>query len=290
MAGSDDWELDRLRSLDPALRDAPPAPGSVRYDAILERAMSQQTIEKVQQRTQIRPAVRRRRRWLGWGAVTGVAAAAAAVAVTVAVVGGPAESASAAVLQAADRTGTVTSLRYEMWIDSPAGFATTGEAAGDRVREVRRGEGVTSTVTVIGDQVYTTRDGKTTREPVADGYRRAPFGPTAGKVVRAVASDADVEKIGTDEVRGVEATHYRLTLPERTSAAQPAPKLAELAPEELEWFELGHVADAGTLTLDLWVADDLVRRLTTQVTGQSLNSYEFYDFNAPITIEPPAGS
>jgi hypothetical protein len=288
MTGSEDWELDQLRSLDPALRDAPPAPGSVRYDAILERAMSLQTTNtsmNTNQPARVQPVQRRSRRWIGWSAVTGVAAA--AVAVVVAVVGTPAPSASAAVLGAADKTAAATSLRYE----TTAGvFTTKGEAVGDRIREVHSGDGGGFTVVVVGDQAFTTRDGKTTRSTVPDEERRAPFGQAAGKFVRAVASDGDVVEVGSDQVRGVDATHYRLTLPERTSAAQASPKLAELGPEVLNWFDLAGVESYGELTLDVWVADGLVQRLTTLVTGQSATTFEFYDFNAPIKIEPPAGS
>ncbi|MDP9820054.1 hypothetical protein [Spirilliplanes yamanashiensis] len=285
----DDRELDLLRGLDPALRDAPPAPGSARYDAVLERAMTQQTISPAP--APGRTARTPKRRWRGWAAATGVAAAVVAGAVAVAVLGGPAPSASAAVLQAADRTGAVTSLRFASRIvDSPAGFAATGEVAGADYRIVRTGEGVTSTTTVVGDDVWETGpDGAVTRGKVEEGDRLAPFGRSAANLVRAVAGDGDVTEVGTERLRGVETTHYRLTVPERTSAAQEAHPLSALPAAELMWFDLEGVDSFGTLTLDVWVAGDLIHQLSAGVAGQSTHVVEFHDFGAAITVTPPAG-
>ncbi|GAA3394117.1 hypothetical protein [Cryptosporangium minutisporangium] len=40
--------------------------------------------------------------------------------------------------------------------------------------------------------------------------------------------------------------------------------------------------------IEVWVADDVIRRIT--VTGRDgTSTTEFYDFDAPINIRPPSG-
>jgi hypothetical protein len=291
MTPSEKNDLERLGQLDPARHDAPPAPGSARYNTILEKAMSQTITQTPVE--QHRPNPRSRRRWIGWTALTtGVAATAVAVAVSV---GGPSvspASAAASLKAAADQTGKVTSLRFASG-EPDSEFSAAGEVNGSDYRTVSKGEGTSSTITVVGRVEYATAaDGKTTRRKLSADERPAPFTQAAADVVRAVAADANVEQVGSDSVRGVESKHYRVTLKERTSDADPANPLAELPAAELAWFDLDNVDSySADVTVDVWVADNLIRRIGASVEGQdSISSNEFYDFNTPITIKAPTAS
>jgi hypothetical protein len=58
-----------------------------------------------------------------------------------------------------------------------------------------------------------------------------------------------------------------------------------------EWFGL-IIGDGGLgrdVTVDIWVADGLVRRFDISSPDYGTQSVEFYDFNADITITPPPG-
>jgi hypothetical protein len=41
-------------------------------------------------------------------------------------------------------------------------------------------------------------------------------------------------------------------------------------------------------SLDIWTADDLIRRITVDVPERTA-TYEYYDFNLPVTIAVPPG-
>ena len=101
--------------------------------------------------------------------------------------------------------------------------------------------------------------------------------------------------MGTEEVRGVESTHYRATIEFR--------KYADLIPGDREkarrsvdrLIELNGGKE--TTDIEVWVGTDkLVRRMkwnqTMQMPGQSQvtnSSYtmEFTDFDAKVSVEPP---
>ena len=289
MTADDERGLEWLGGSDPVLRDAPPAPGSDRYRAILEKAMTQTVAAP-----QVTP-VRRRRRWAGVAALA-TGAAAAAVAVTVALGGQsqpsvlPQASGPTILLAAAESTEKVTSLRFSEAVHGGGGFSSEGEVSGADWRVVTKGEGTSETTTVVGDYQYVKpAGGKTKREKLGADDKMVPFAKSAADVVRAAVNDANVQTVGTEEIRGVNATHYRLTLPERTGAADPEPALAKLPENELAWFQLDGVGSySSTVTLDIWVADDLVRRIGGTIEGQDpLATIDFYDFNAPITIKAP---
>jgi hypothetical protein len=111
--------------------------------------------------------------------------------------------------------------------------------------------------------------------------------------IRAVSGD--VEKLGTEEVRGVDTTKYRAEVdirryPDRLPEAQR--EQARVAVEKL-------VEQVGndTYPITLWIGDDkLVRRVRTEydfeIPGQEGKAsfsmtMEFFDFGAPIDVEPP---
>ncbi|GAA2564283.1 hypothetical protein GCM10010435_40700 [Winogradskya consettensis] len=290
-------EIERLRRLNPVVRSAPPAPGSTRFNAILERSMSQtSTLNRLAD-----PAPPRRR--TRWTVVAGIATAsvAAAVVAAVSLAGGPGQrsapgtgpvDAGSVLLAAAERTEQVSSLRFSQPPQGGAAFSAEGEVRGANSRIVSKGEGVTETTVVIGsDRYVTSADGTTRKETIPDDQKLAPFARAAGDLTRAASQDRNVAVVGTEDVRGVKTTHYRLTLPARTSAADPASPVTELPATELAWFELEGVDSySAPVQVDIWVADNLVRRISGTVQNQDpLTTVEFYDFNAPISITAPAG-
>ena len=97
----------------------------------------------------------------------------------------------------------------------------------------------------------------------------------------------DFHEIGSDEVRGEPATHYRGTI-DLQQVANEAP--AELRKQYERLFEL---SGQKTVPMDVWIGDDgLVRKVafTEQVPngGSVLIEEEFYDFgtDAEVTVPP----
>jgi hypothetical protein len=106
----------------------------------------------------------------------------------------------------------------------------------------------------------------------------------------------DIERVGTEKVRGVESTHYRVTVdlhkyPEvvpaadRDAARRSIDRLIELSGGDEE------------MAMEVWVGEDkLVRRMKwdqsikppgQQQVQRSTFTTEFYDFNAKVNVEPP---
>jgi len=106
-------------------------------------------------------------------------------------------------------------------------------------------------------------------------------------------TNAEIEEIGREDVRGVETTHYRAILDIRT--------LAEgMTADEHEQLEtdLGEL-DLTDFPIDIWVGDDgLVYRYSMTVDAaaaggeteglESLTmSFEMWDYGSEVVIEPP---
>jgi hypothetical protein len=276
MAGPDD---EVLAALDPTLRDAPPAPGSPRYQAILERAMTQ-TLSTAPTSFQPAPA---KRRWKGWTAAAAGLAAAAVAAVMV--LPGQTPSAAAAVLTASDKTAKATTGRAQV-VNTGDGAGTSSTANAEfngadvRIVYPAHANG-TMIVTMLGDKrITSTPGGAITNEvTVPPSERFTPFARSAADVVRAaLSSAASVQKIGTEKVRGAEATHYRVKLTATSRAA-----LGKLSPSETFWFDLEAPGDVATV--DVWVADDLIRRV--KVAGDRNSTTEFWDFGSRIEVKRP---
>lgn len=111
------------------------------------------------------------------------------------------------------------------------------------------------------------------------------------------AVTGDVETVGTEELRGVETTHYR-------AVVDPA-RVAEQAPGEdgqTAQSLLGQLTSESGLAeipVDVWLdPDGLVRKLTLELTavdpamsqtGSATVSFELWDYGKAIAIElPPA--
>lgn len=247
---------------------------------------------------------RSRRRAFGWvGAAT--AAAASVLAVSVVVLGDAPQSASAAVLAAAEQTGKATSLRMVSQLPTTDSqgkplkdkLTTTGEVDGADFTLVHRSEpsGDTLTITVIGDVRYHGRPEGNFSEKIPAEQRRAPFAKAARNVFRTAVEASDTKEIGTEKIRGVDSTHYRLTVKPPAGSTDQTHPLAKLPATELDWFGVASFLTKpqakADVIIDLWVADGLIRRSDFTVPAENWQqSNEYFDFDKPITITPPAGS
>lgn len=265
-----DTDLDFLRTLDPTLHDAPPAPGSARYDAI--RAKARRT---------------RSRRWTTWAAAaTGVAAS---VLATVVVLGGGSPSPAAAVRTAAEQTGDVVTLRgtAEDVIKTGGASSSTVEVNGQDSKYVTRdGNGVVTLTIVDGIGYETGTDGTSRRSTMSPEWDRAPFAEATGNVVRAALTGSDVTDRGTERVRGIETTHYRVEMTAASRAALRALPVTQTA--QLGVQQVGDAPEHELTSLDIWTADGLIRRIVVDVPERT-TTYEYYDFNRPVTITVPPG-
>jgi hypothetical protein len=111
--------------------------------------------------------------------------------------------------------------------------------------------------------------------------------------IRSVSGD--VEKVGSEKVRGVETTHYKAEVdlrkyPDRLPEAQR--EQARVAVEKLV-----DMTGTSTYPMELWIDDDdLVRRVNVSydlnTPGQDGKSsfsmtMEFFDFGTPVDVSPP---
>lgn len=216
----------------------------------------------------------------------GVAASVLAVMAVVAVGSADRHSAAATVTAAAENISDVTSLRASLTrrVGEEPASTSTAEVDGTNIEIRSEGDEGPMVMTIVGDTVYETLDGETTAQPYdpqAQG-RLDPFGASSAAVVTAALEGSQVDELGSEPVRTVESTHYRVSLDD---AARQA--LGSLPPSTLAWFDLEYPDTAETI--DVWVADELIRRIritTTEVPETATT--EFYDFNAAdIAITAP---
>lgn len=310
---NDEEALNALADLDPAQADPPPASGSPRHRQILERAMSDQLSNTNPNPQRSEPTERaggtdgpgpaspiaattargrpHRARWL---ALAG-AAAVVSVIVGVIVLAEPDRPVTpvAALTAAATKTGQVTTLRLSGTDDAGGEnprTTVTGEIDGADYTtrfvdtDPQTGERSTSRTTVIGNRRWDTgTDGQTTVKTEPSAQRNAPYPSSSEVVVKAALKGATVTDLGKEEVRGTETTHYRIALGPSGIRA-----LGELTPSQLARFELEY--PQGVADLDVWVADDLIRRIHVRQKDEFNGTEtitEFYDFGADITIRPP---
>ena len=164
-------------------------------------------------------------------------------------------------------------MRGHAAFDHPGDPTTTADIEWDgrSSRIVFHEAGCVRTVTTIADTVYEEFDGQiqTVQATVANSL--APFPKSARDVVRAVVTNNDV--------RQVEADHYRLTMTDSSRQA-----LGGVAKGELAWFDLDSPEFVNSV--DIWVSGDRLDRLT--MTGSFGSSdMRYSDFGAPITITVP---
>jgi len=229
------------------------------------------------------------------GRILSVAAAAVIIAVVVGVsLFQPDESLSpaAALTQAAQNTGAAVSLRSEYRQQDLEGGFNVVRSEHDG-RDLRRSfssiapDGTEQPsvddeeyIVFIGDQGWTAVDGPTTVDPAE---RNAPYAVSSAAIVEAATTGTTVTDVGDEDVRGVEATHYRVAVDDGVIA-----RLGELPANQLSAFELE--APQFLESLDVWVADDQIRRIEVTLSAEAGvlgATAEFYDFGADITITPP---
>jgi len=291
--------LAALAAIDPTVTDPPPAPGSTRDHQILERAMTATAVPPTPTDDDIvvpvdRRVPRRTRRLLALAGAGVAATVVAIVAVTVAGAPGDRPDPVAALTEAAEVTGDVDSLRvHGVYVDEGGTRTLDVEVDGRDYRlrthsepghvdaEPDGSDGSGEWTITIGDQQWSDED----PEPITipDELRNVPFPEASRAVVQAALEGAEVTDEGTEDVGGVEATHYRIDL-----GAPGVAALRALAPNQVAMFELEYPEHV--TSLDVWVADDLIRRIAhtfeeAGATGSVVLDYS--DFGADITIEPP---
>ncbi|MBL8775268.1 MAG: hypothetical protein JNK12_05035 [Acidimicrobiales bacterium] len=292
---TDDAELwHDLVALDPVCHESPPPPASDRYAAIHARAMAYDADAATSTATATatpRPAAHSSRRRIVHPRRLAALAAAVVLVVVVAAVAlgrsGTVDPASAAelVTRAARATGDATRFRGRLVVEEN-GAVRSSDLEVDGADIQVRGDGRSQSFTVVGDQIWEGDD--PTPSTLSPTGRLAPFGSSSEAVVLAALRSDSVVAIGEEEVRGQSATHYRIELDEPSRSA-----LGRLTPGQLAWFELEYPEEAETL--DVWLGDGLIRRIEVVSQweanetgpGDLRTTTEFYDFGAPVDIDPP---
>ncbi|MEJ7583321.1 MAG: hypothetical protein WKF43_04375 [Acidimicrobiales bacterium] len=289
--------IQELAALDPVRLDRAPQPGSTRHAEILERAMPDTSTAPQHTHVGDPTPIRRRRPRRRAVFLLGAAAAILAV-VAAAVVLQPdqALTPAAALTGAAENTGNALTLRSEyVRDDGEGGFSVVrSEHRGGDLRrafakigpdgtEQPAGEGDEYLV-YIGNKGWTATAGPDDAAIVAPEERNAPYAESSAAIVEAAVTESTVTEVGVDDVRGVEATHYRIRLDDTVIQ-----RLSTLRPNQLSGFELDSPSNLSSL--DVWVADGFIRRIRVTQDWEAPDSpgttVEFYDFGADITIAPP---
>jgi hypothetical protein len=120
-----------------------------------------------------------------------------------------------------------------------------------------------------------------------------PTEPTDFFAAFADLDEAVVEDLGTDTVRGVETTHYRVTVD--VAALQEKGDT-----ETLEALELQGPIPTDELVVDFWIdGEGLARKFAMEIDGDDVEappgegfdsmtiSFEMFGFNESITVEAP---
>ncbi len=137
---------------------------------------------------------------------------------------------------------------------------------------------------------------------------KVPVGSDAASAVGAPVGDGTeilklldqaggVTTVGTEQVRGVDTTHYQGTLDLASALAEASADQRSKAESELG--KVGIDPSAASLPVDVWIgADGLVRRVTVGVEGLKTTgstgspggnvTIEFYDFGQPVSITVPS--
>jgi len=114
--------------------------------------------------------------------------------------------------------------------------------------------------------------------------------PRQGLAFLEGATEDGVEKLGTEDIRGVETTHYRAEI-DLENAIKKAGAVTD--PEAFRRFvdSLG----MSTITVDAWIDDDnRVRRLSMPLpvpymaNGEAAMTMDYYDFGTDVDVRVPS--
>jgi hypothetical protein len=193
-------------------------------------------------------------------------------------------SQASVVLAAAEQFGSVDSMRADETYTSQLGKVTSSQVELDgtnvKITQNRSAEdGGRLVITLINGRRYAQAGGHLSSVAATGDNTLAPYPGAARDVVKTVAGDSEVTKVGAGEVRGTKATHYHLDMPD--AARQ---KLSRLPKTELAWFDLDSPQDV--TSVDVWVTGKTLRRITVNA-GFRTSDAVYYDFGAPITITTP---
>ncbi len=303
MIERDDELTERLRSLDPAAIDPPPAPGTSRYHDLEDTIMANIAPTDVSAAATARatgdldqPTSRRRRSLL----LAAVAAIAVLAATGLALAPGSTPSAVATVRTAAQNNATVQTFRVTFAsedFDFLPGGSATAEVDGNDLHLVADDQELIR----IGDTEWFSEGGEFQSSPATETF--APFGEASAQVIAAALASELVTDEGQEVLNGTATTRYRIELDDASRAA-----LSEVPPRAQFWFTAetsesaevmvddegnevtgptersGFLEDADAITI--WVADELIHQIEVS-TGSNQFVFTFFDFGADITITPP---
>ena len=101
-------------------------------------------------------------------------------------------------------------------------------------------------------------------------------------------SEDGIEEVGSEEIRGVETTHYAGEIDMQAAVEQADVTLDDATVQQFE-----ELYGEGGVPFDVWIdGDGLTRRmdLTTPVEGQDVTvSIEMFDYGEPVDIDVPSG-
>ena len=149
-------------------------------------------------------------------------------------------------------------------------------------------DGETTTVIVDGEDTFVGRNGTYTQD--LDGLPDVATIVLFLQPLQALqilnGADGDIDIVGDDDVDGVPATHYQVTVD--LQAALDALDGADRAALQAAIDRLG----TDSLVVDVWIDDDgVVRRMTTDIDlgdGQTVTvTLDFEDFGSPVRIRTP---
>ncbi len=105
-----------------------------------------------------------------------------------------------------------------------------------------------------------------------------------GGTLDALRGAGDVEKVGTDTLRGVETTHYRATIDPQKALDKTPADLRDKVQQGLD--QLG-----GSIPVDVWIdGDGQTRKITMDIdakTGTVATTMEYYDFGTEVDVSAP---
>jgi hypothetical protein len=138
--------------------------------------------------------------------------------------------------------------------------------------------------------------------PVGSGAASAVGAPLGDgtEILKLLDQAGGVQTVGTEQVRGVDTTHYQGTLDLASALAEVSAD--QRAKAESELGKVGIDPSMATVPVDVWIdGDGLVRRVQVGVQGLHTTTsstpagavggtltMEFYDFGQPVNITVPS--